>query len=69
MLAEGLCSFSYMIFTFMFAGFSILYIQSFVYTVYDELAGGRQGPGSSGKNAASCHSHAATTEANTGEHL
>lgn len=53
-----------------FAGFfSILYIQSFVYTVYDELAGQRQGPGPSGKSAASCHSNITTTEANPGELL
>lgn len=51
------------------ADFSILYIQSFVYTVYDELAGQRQGPGPSGKSAACCHSHIATTETDTGEPL
>lgn len=55
--------------TLSFSGFSILYIQSFVYTVYDELAGQRQGPGSSGKSAASCPSDITTTEANTGEPL
>lgn len=56
-------------YVFFLCRFSILYIQSFVYTVYDELAGQRKGPGSSGKSAASCHSHIPTTEANTGEPL
>lgn len=51
------------------ADFSILYIQSFVYTVYDELAGRRQGPEPSGKSAASFRSHITTTETNTGEPL
>lgn len=50
-----------------FADFSILYIQSFVYTVYDELAGQRQGPGPSGKGVSSCYSHISTTETDTGE--
>lgn len=50
-----------------FADFSILYIQSFVYTVYDELAGQRQGPGPSGKSDTCRHSHIATTETDTGE--
>lgn len=50
-----------------FADFSILYIQSFVYTVYDELTGQRQGPGPSGKSITCCHSHITTTETDTGE--
>lgn len=56
-----------LILPFFFADFSILYIQSFVYTVYDELAGQRKGPGPSGKSTACCHSHIATTETDTGE--
>lgn len=54
-------------FWFSFADFSILYIQSFVYTVYDELTGQRQGPGPSGKSITCCHSHITTTKTDTGE--
>ena len=50
-----------------FADFSILYIHSFVYTVYDELAGRRQGPGPSGEDAAHRHTLLPTTETDTGE--
>lgn len=56
---------------FFLADFSILYIQSFVYTVYDEFTGQRQGPapGPSWKRAACSHSRFTATETDAGEQL
>lgn len=46
--------------------FSILYIHSFVYTVYDDLAGRR--PGHSGESAAHVHTDHTATETASGTH-
>lgn len=52
---------------FCFRFFLILYIHSFLYTVYNELAVWAQDPGPSGKGAAHCCSFISTTETNTGK--
>lgn len=51
---------------FVFSDFSILYIHSFVYTVYDDLTGRRPSPGHSGESAAHIHTDHTATETASG---
>lgn len=53
---------------FLFTEFSILYIHSFVYTVYDDITGQRTCPGHSGESAAHEHARHTATETASGKH-